>query len=78
MRAPAPAYTANDGVIDAATSALGGSLLSSLDAVGEIALTVDRESLVETMIALRDTPGRRVTTSTASACCSARARANPI
>ncbi len=27
------------------------------DAVGEVALTVDRETLVETMIALRDTPG---------------------
>ncbi|MFC3581253.1 NADH-quinone oxidoreductase subunit C [Sphingomonas hylomeconis] len=57
MRAPAPAYTANDGVIDAAAVALGGSLLSSLDAVGEVALTVDRDSLVATMIALRDTPG---------------------
>src|SRR6201991_1242196 len=36
---------------------LGAKLLSSLDAVGEVALTVDRASLVETMIALRDTPG---------------------
>ncbi|MEN2785347.1 NADH-quinone oxidoreductase subunit C [Sphingomonas qilianensis] len=57
MRAPAPAYAANDGVIDAATAALGGSLLSSRDAVGEVALTVDRDSLIATMIALRDTPG---------------------
>ena len=57
MRAPAPAYTANDGVIDRAGAVLGGALLSSLDAVGEVALTVDRVSLVETMIALRDTPG---------------------
>ena len=57
MWAPAPAYAANHGVIDAAASALGGSLLSSLDAVGEVALTVDRDSLVATMIALRDTPG---------------------
>ena len=57
MKAPAPAYVANDGVIDAAAAALGGRLLHSLDAVGEVALHVDRVSLVDTMIALRDTPG---------------------
>jgi len=57
VRAPAPAYTANDGVIDRAGEVLGASLLTSLDAVGEVALTVDRETLVGTMIALRDTPG---------------------
>jgi len=57
MRAPAPAYTANDGVIDRAGEVLGGNLLASLDAVGEVALTVDRETLVTTMVALRDTPG---------------------
>ena len=57
MRAPAPAYTANDGVIDAATAVLGGNLLSGVEAVSEVALHVDRESLVATMIALRDTPG---------------------
>lgn len=57
MRAPAPAYAANDGIIDAASAALGARLLSSLDAVGEVALTVDRESLIETMTALRDTSG---------------------
>ncbi|MDB5711336.1 MAG: NADH-quinone oxidoreductase subunit [Sphingomonas bacterium] len=57
MRAPAPAYAANDGVIDAATAALGGNLLSGVEAVSEVALHVDRESLIETMTALRDTPG---------------------
>lgn len=57
MRAPAPAYAANDGVIDAATKTLGGKLLAGIDAVGEVALHVDRESLIETMTALRDTPG---------------------
>jgi NADH-quinone oxidoreductase subunit C len=57
VRASAPAYRANDGVIDSAAAALGNALLSSLDAVGEVALTVDRDSLVATMIALRDTPG---------------------
>ena len=53
----APKFAPNDGVIDAATSVLGGKLLAGVDAVGEVALHVDRESLVETMIALRDTPG---------------------
>ena len=57
MRSPAPAYIANDGVIDAAGAALGARLQSSLDAVGEVALHVDRVSLVETMTLLRDTPG---------------------
>jgi len=57
VRAPAPAYAANDGIIDAAAAALGGKLLSGVEAVSEVALHVDRESLVETMIALRDTPG---------------------
>jgi NADH-quinone oxidoreductase subunit C len=44
-------------VIEAAQAALGGKLLESKDAVGEVSLTVARESLVETMLALRDTPG---------------------
>jgi NADH-quinone oxidoreductase subunit C len=57
VRAPAPAYAANDGVIDAAKAALGASLLAPVEAVGEVALHVDRLSLVATMTALRDTPG---------------------
>ncbi|MDF0487404.1 NADH-quinone oxidoreductase subunit C [Sphingomonas sp. H39-1-10] len=57
MRAPAPAYTANDGVIEAATAALGAKLDLATDLVGEVALHVARDSLVETMTALRDTPG---------------------
>ncbi|RZF64888.1 NADH-quinone oxidoreductase subunit C [Sphingomonas populi] len=57
MRAPAPAYAVNDGVIDAATAALGGKLDLATELVGEVALHVVRESLVETMLALRDTPG---------------------
>ncbi|UZK66788.1 NADH-quinone oxidoreductase subunit C [Sphingomonas sp. M1-B02] len=57
MRAPAPRYTANDGVIEAAEAALGDMLLSAKDAVGEVSLNVDRARLVEAMIALRDTPG---------------------
>lgn len=57
MRAPAPAYTSNAGVIEAAQAALGSMLVESKDAVGEVSLTVARESLIEAMIALRDTPG---------------------
>ncbi|MEG3122836.1 NADH-quinone oxidoreductase subunit C [Sphingomonas sp. GB1N7] len=57
MRSPAPAYTSNDGVIDAAGKALGNKVLSSLEAVNEVSFTVDRESLIDTMILLRDTPG---------------------
>ncbi|UIJ43920.1 NADH-quinone oxidoreductase subunit C [Sphingomonas cannabina] len=57
MRAPAPRYLTNDGVIEAATAALGDKLLHAQDRVGEVALYVDREALVPAMTALRDTPG---------------------
>lgn len=54
MRAPAPKYAANDGVIAAAQAALGDMLVEATDLVGEVNLTVKRESLVEAMLALRD------------------------
>ena len=57
MRAPAPAYTANDGVVEAAQAALGAHLADAIEHVGEIALHVRREALVEAMTILRDTPG---------------------
>jgi NADH-quinone oxidoreductase subunit C len=57
MRSAAPAYAPNDGVIDTVENALGGRVLSSLEAVNEVSFIVDRESLVETMTLLRDTPG---------------------
>ncbi len=56
MRAPAPRYAANDGVIAAAQAALGDMLIEATDRVGEVNLTVDRARLVEAMIALRDGP----------------------
>lgn len=56
MRAPAPAYCTNEGVVDRATQALGSALLEARDAVGEIALVVDGARLVEAMTTLRDTP----------------------
>ena len=57
MRSPAPAYTSNEGVIEIAEKALGAKVLSSLEAVNEVSFSVDRDTLVETMILLRDTPG---------------------
>lgn len=57
MRAPAPRYAANDGVIETAEAALGAMIVESKDAVGEVSLTVARDSLVEAMLLLRDTPG---------------------
>ena len=59
MRAPAPRYAAdlNDATVAAVTAALGGSLVDAVLHVGEVALHVDRASLVATMTTLRDTPG---------------------
>src|SRR3546814_3597862 len=53
MLAPAPRTLSNDGVIDAAKAALGDMIVDTLDAVGEIALTIDRPRLIEAMIGLR-------------------------
>jgi NADH-quinone oxidoreductase subunit C len=47
----------DEGVIEAAKLALGDALVEVKDAVGEITLTVRRESIVEVCRALRDTPG---------------------
>jgi NADH-quinone oxidoreductase subunit C len=52
-----PRTAPNDGVIAAAKAALGKALLDVKDHVGEITLTVRRESVVDALRALRDTPG---------------------
>lgn len=59
MRAPAPAYAAdlNGATIAAARDALGTALVDTRDAVGEVALFVTRDGLIDAMIALRDTLG---------------------
>jgi len=57
VKSPAPAFAPNDGVIEAAGAALGRRVLASRETAYEVAFTVDRESLVETMTLLRDTPG---------------------
>ncbi len=51
---PAPAYTSNDGVIEAARAACGAAILDAWDKVGEVTLLVAREELVPAMTALRD------------------------
>ena len=53
----APRFASNEGVIDAARAAIGDAVVDTLDAVGEVTLTVTRDGLVDAMIALRDTPG---------------------
>ena len=59
MRAPAPAFAVdlNEATIDAARAALGPALIDARERVGEVQLFVARDSLIETMRALRDTPG---------------------
>ncbi|WP_298091566.1 NADH-quinone oxidoreductase subunit C [uncultured Sphingomonas sp.] len=57
MRAPAPRFASNDGVIDAARAALGPWLLDARDHAGEVALIVDRVNVVNALAALRDTRG---------------------
>jgi NADH-quinone oxidoreductase subunit C len=52
-----PRMASNDGVIDAAKAALGEALVDVSDQVEEITLTVRRESVVDALRALRDTPG---------------------
>ena len=57
MKSSAPLYAPNDGVMDIVGKTLGGRMLSSLEVAYEVSFTVDRDSLVETMTLLRDTPG---------------------
>jgi len=52
-----PQTASDDGVIDAAKAALGASVIDVKDHVGEVTLTVTRETIVEACRTLRDTPG---------------------
>jgi NADH-quinone oxidoreductase subunit C len=52
-----PRTAPNDGVIEAATAAIGDALIKAKDRVGEVTLTVRRETVVDVLRALRDTPG---------------------
>ena len=52
-----PKMASDEGVVDAAKAAIGDALLGVKDDVGEITLTVRRESIVDVLRALRDTSG---------------------
>ena len=52
-----PRTASDEGVVDAAKAALGDAILAVKEAVGEITLTVRRESIADVLRALRDTPG---------------------
>ena len=54
MTHSAPKFASNDGIIEAATAALGADLIEATEANGEIALHVKRENLLATMTTLRD------------------------
>jgi len=54
MSSPHPRYASNEGVIEAARAALGDMLVDAVEAVGEVALHVRRESIVDAMRLLRD------------------------
>jgi NADH-quinone oxidoreductase subunit C len=56
LAAHVPQTSSNEGVIDAARAAIGDALIEVKEHVGEITLTVRRESIVEVLRALRDTP----------------------
>ena len=52
-----PKTAPNSGVIDEARAAIGDALIDAIENVGEVILTVRRESIVDVCRALRDTPG---------------------
>ncbi len=50
----APKFASNDGVIETLSSALGSAILSAQGQHGEVLLTVQRDTIVDTLRALRD------------------------
>jgi NADH-quinone oxidoreductase subunit C len=52
-----PMTAPNDGVAEAVREALGDSLVDIGEIVGEITITVARDSITDVLAALRDTPG---------------------
>lgn len=52
-----PRMAPDEGVVEAASAAIGDALVEVIEAVGEITLTVRRDGIVEVLRALRDTPG---------------------
>ncbi len=54
MNNSAPRIPAREGIIDEVKAAIGGALIEAKDAVGEVSLTVKRESVVDACRTLRD------------------------
>ena len=54
MPSPAPRFASNEGVADSITKVLGDRIVEISEHVGEIGVTVRRETLVGAMLALRD------------------------
>ncbi len=52
-----PKFSSNEGVIEAARTALGDAVIEAVEKVGEIQLHVRREAAVDVLRTLRDTPG---------------------
>ena len=50
----APKFASNDGVIETLSSALGSAILSAQEQHGEVLLTVQRDTIVDTLRTLRD------------------------
>ena len=57
MASHVPNMASDEGVIDAATAAVGEALIEARDDVGEVTLVVRREAIATVLQALRDTPG---------------------
>jgi NADH-quinone oxidoreductase subunit C len=52
-----PKMASDEGVVEAVKAAIGDALIKAKEAVSEISIGVKRESIVEVLRALRDTPG---------------------
>ena len=57
MASHVPIMASDQGVIDAATAALGEALIDARETAGEVTLVVAREAIATVLKALRDTPG---------------------
>jgi NADH-quinone oxidoreductase subunit C len=52
-----PRMASSEGVVEAARGAIGGAVTDVIELADEITLVVERDSIVEVLRALRDTPG---------------------
>jgi NADH-quinone oxidoreductase subunit C len=54
MGSPAPRIAPREGIVDEVRAAIGGAFIDAKDAVGEVSITVRRESIAEVCRTLRD------------------------